>query len=287
MIENFVTEAEEKILIETIDEQKWASIKNRRVQHYGYEFQYKGENKNKVDLESQMGELPEWTNKMTPKLNSLCTEENKGTNFNQLTINDYFPGDGIPPHVDTHSAFMPAFCSVSLGSGCVMTFKKYDGTLRHVFFPPRCAVIFTDEARYNWYHHIATRKLDKVEGELYFRKRRISLTFRTIRTTPCDCKFPIFCNSQGFDPVNWKFDCQNQVTENLTVYPPPKTQSNIKIEMEKPDDDMMQLKLSQQQETQAKIPGDLEKKYVYEVYDKIADHFSNTRYKPWPRVVEF
>jgi ubiquinone/menaquinone biosynthesis C-methylase UbiE len=76
-------------------------------------------------------------------------------------------------------------------------------------------------------------------------------------------------------------------TENLTVYPPPQTSSNKPIEMEKPDDDMMQLKLSQQAETQAKIPGALEKKYVYEVYDKIADHFSNTRYKPWPRVVEF
>ena len=27
---------------------------------------------------------------------------------------------------------------------------------------------------------------------------------------------------------------------------------------------------------------EMEKKHVYEVYDKIAPHFSNTRYKPWP-----
>jgi hypothetical protein len=26
-------------------------------------------------------------------------------NFDQLTINDYFPGDGIPPHTDSHSPF--------------------------------------------------------------------------------------------------------------------------------------------------------------------------------------
>jgi hypothetical protein len=26
-------------------------------------------------------------------------------NFDQLTINDYTPGDGIPPHVDSHSPF--------------------------------------------------------------------------------------------------------------------------------------------------------------------------------------
>lgn len=26
-------------------------------------------------------------------------------NFDQLTINDYNPGDGIPPHTDSHSPF--------------------------------------------------------------------------------------------------------------------------------------------------------------------------------------
>ena len=34
-------------------------------------------------------------------------------------------------------------------------------------------------------------------------------------------------------------------------------------------------------------PSDIEKKYVYEVYDKIAPHFSSTRYKPWPKVEKF
>ena len=29
---------------------------------------------------------------------------------------------------------------------------------------------------------------------------------------------------------------------------------------------------------------EMEKKHVYDVYEKIAPHFSNTRYKPWPRV---
>jgi alkylated DNA repair protein alkB family protein 8 len=135
---------------------------------------------------------------------------NKGQPLDQLTINDYQPGDGIPPHVDTHSAFMPAFASVSLGSGCVMTFRKFDGTLRHVFLPPRCGVVFSGEARYCWYHSIATRKLDKVDGELYFRKRRVSLTFRKVREGACDCEFGVFCNSQGFDPAKWKFDSKAQ-----------------------------------------------------------------------------
>ena len=31
----------------------------------------------------------------------------------------------------------------------------------------------------------------------------------------------------------------------------------------------------------------MEKKHVYEVYDKIAPHFSNTRYKQWPKIAEY
>ena len=31
-------------------------------------------------------------------------------------------------------------------------------------------------------------------------------------------------------------------------------------------------------------PSEMEKKHVYEVYEKIAPHFSNTRYKPWPKI---
>ena len=31
----------------------------------------------------------------------------------------------------------------------------------------------------------------------------------------------------------------------------------------------------------------MEKKHVYEVYEKIAPHFSNTRYKPWPKIQKY
>lgn len=31
----------------------------------------------------------------------------------------------------------------------------------------------------------------------------------------------------------------------------------------------------------------MEKEHVYDVYEKIAPHFSNTRYKPWPKIEEF
>lgn len=36
--------------------------------------------------------------------------------------------------------------------------------------------------------------------------------------------------------------------------------------------------------SESSLPTEMEKKHVYEVYDKIAPHFSHTRYKPWPKI---
>lgn len=35
------------------------------------------------------------------------------------------------------------------------------------------------------------------------------------------------------------------------------------------------------------MPSQMEKKHVYDVYDRIAPHFSHTRYKPWPKIEQF
>lgn len=37
----------------------------------------------------------------------------------------------------------------------------------------------------------------------------------------------------------------------------------------------------------AKTATSMEKQHVYEVYEKIAPHFSHTRYKGWPQIVDF
>lgn len=39
--------------------------------------------------------------------------------------------------------------------------------------------------------------------------------------------------------------------------------------------------------SESSLPTEMEKKHVYEVYDKIAPHFSHTRYKPWPKIEAF
>lgn len=77
-----------------------------------------------------------------------------------------------------------------------MTFKSSRGEEKHLYLPPRSCVIFDGEARYAWFHSIAARKMDRVEGDSKFRKRRVSLTFRTIRPSlKCHCDWPLFCAS--------------------------------------------------------------------------------------------
>lgn len=142
--------------------------------------------------------------------------------FDQLTLNDYMPGQGIPPHVDTHSPFEEVFASLSLKSGVTMHFKTPEGLTKDLYLIPRSLVIFSGEVRFNWLHSISLRKVDKVKVEkddsalilenncqfqtgsaeidslLKFRHRRVSLTFRKVRTVQkCQCRWPKLCDSQN------------------------------------------------------------------------------------------
>ncbi len=40
LIPDFVSEEEEKALLALVDSRSWQTLAKRRVQHYGYEFQY-------------------------------------------------------------------------------------------------------------------------------------------------------------------------------------------------------------------------------------------------------
>ncbi len=143
------------------------------------------------------------------------------------------------------------FCSLSLLSGVVMSFF-YDGQTKHVYLKPRSLAVFTGKVRFEVEHSIALRKLDRVEDDLFTRNRRISLTFRKIRKGECSCQYTKYCDSQNIKQ--------------------PKGNPLLEI---KEDDGI------------SNQPTEIEKKHVYDVYDKIAEHFSHTRYKPWPMVSDF
>mmetsp|Transcript_14271 Transcript_14271/g.13846 ORF Transcript_14271/g.13846 Transcript_14271/m.13846 type:complete len:228 (+) Transcript_14271:222-905(+) len=138
-----------------------------------------------------------------------------------------------------------------------MHFKTMNNQLRDIYLEPRSLIVFSGEVRYNWLHSISQRKIDKVGGLLKFRHRRISLTFRKIKFTPCSCRFVQLCDSQN---KNFPIDKKLLGAES----------EEAKV-----------------QEGNSINATDMEKKHVYEVYEKIAPHFSNTRHKPWPNIKRY
>ncbi|XP_035784567.1 alkylated DNA repair protein alkB homolog 8-like [Anopheles albimanus] len=260
LVRDFVDTQLEQVLLGAVDsrdsqeyssEQKATNaLKNRRVKHYGYEFLYGTNNVDKTKpllnhkIPSVCEELWEKLRKSHP---NLCWHVP-----DQLTVNQYEPGQGIPAHVDTHSAFEDPILSLSLGSDIVMEFK-HAATGRQAFvdLPARSLLIMSGESRYVWAHGITPRKLDTIlvpNGSgltIRKRQRRISLTFRKLRLSEqCDCPFSECCDSK-----KRTFPHQTDLLE-----------------------------------THAAL---VEAENVHRVYNQIARHFSETRHSPWPRVEAF
>ncbi|XP_016147888.1 alkylated DNA repair protein alkB homolog 8 isoform X4 [Sinocyclocheilus grahami] len=262
VLEGFVSPEEELQLLQAVD---WTphtadvtvqkALKHRRVKHYGYEFRY---DNNNIDKDKPLaGGLPAECDAL---LQRCLADGHISVLPDQLTVNQYQSGQGIPPHVDTHSAFEDPILSLSLGAKTVMDFKHPDGRSVAVVLPERSLLVMKGESRYLWTHGITPRKFDvvpvsEVEGSgvmtsdlsnltLKRRGTRTSLTFRKIRHIPCNCAYPSVCDSQ------------------LLSSPP----------------------------TVPVAEGDacrLEEQYVHQVYEDISSHFSSTRHSPWPHVQDF
>lgn len=98
----------------------------------------------------------------------------------QLIVNEYSTGQGIPPHVDA-PLFTDTIVSISLGSSCVMEFTNDAGDRDEQFLEPMSALVIAGEARTQWKHAIPTRTHDAWLGRDCPRSRRVSLTFRKMR----------------------------------------------------------------------------------------------------------
>lgn len=175
-IEDYIDEAFHYWLLARIDEGQWLDDLKRRVQHYGFKYNYRAR---KVDLGMRIGELPKWLGVLVYKLEKGRYMP-EGTD--QVIVNEYQPGQGISSHIDCEPCFKDTIVSLSLGSGCVMNFThKFDKTKKvPVWLAPRSLVVLSDEARHEWLHGIAARKWDEWDGHKYDRQRRVSLTFRKV-----------------------------------------------------------------------------------------------------------
>lgn len=245
LLDEFISEEEELLLLSLNDFENFSEpMKFRKVKHFGYEFLYgiNNVNKNNPLQESIPTECDFLWRRLSEKY-----PEFKYFKPDQLTVNHYLPGQGIPSHVDTHSAFEDPIMSLSLGSDVVMEFDNDDIHLS-VLLPRRSLLIMSGESRYNYTHGITPRKLDVVPApnglSVQNRGTRVSFTFRKIRRGDCTCPYTSKCNS---------------FLENRK-----------KSGVEDPSS-----------------AARLEDTHVHDVYENVALHFSETRSKPWPNVLKF
>ncbi|MYB96846.1 alpha-ketoglutarate-dependent dioxygenase AlkB [Candidatus Poribacteria bacterium] len=175
-IENYITANEHEALLAHVDNGLWLDDLKRRVQHYGFKYNYRAR---RVDMSMRVGELPEWLKSLSEKLHQ---DGYMPEVADQVIVNEYLPGQGISAHIDCEPCFKDTIVSLSLGSSCVMDFtNKLDRNQKiPVQLAPRSLVVLKDAARYRWLHSIAARRWDQLEGNRYYRERRVSLTFRKV-----------------------------------------------------------------------------------------------------------
>ncbi len=174
----FITPEEEAAFIRLIDENEgaWLTDLSRRVQHYGWRYDY---SERTVTADMRIGPLPDWLQALAQRLYETGYFDRPPE---QVIVNEYEPGQGIAMHTD-HSGFGPAVAMVSLGDEWQMDFAKSlgDGSeaKSHMMLERGSALVLTGEARKRWRHGIAKRKTEG-PGRERNRKRRLSLTFRTV-----------------------------------------------------------------------------------------------------------
>jgi alkylated DNA repair dioxygenase AlkB len=172
---NYLSEQEQEALLKKIDVQIWLAELKRRVQHYGYKYDYR---KRAIDSSMALGNLPDWLTELAAKVHQAAFLP---VLADQVIVNEYYPGQGIGAHVDCEPCFGDVVVSISLGSACVMDLRHLKDK-RHVpiLLEPGSLLMLSGEARYGWTHGIVGRYEDVHEGKSLKRGRRVSVTLRTV-----------------------------------------------------------------------------------------------------------
>jgi alkylated DNA repair dioxygenase AlkB len=173
-------------IIEYLNKQEWkgisASTNGRKVQQYGYEYNYTTRQDSNY---KKIQDIPEillilkniaidTIDRIDQKIFNLETIHK----LNQCIINKYEPTQGISAHIDKET-FGPVIACFSLGSGTTIKFTRTlngQKVIVNKYVEPNSIYIMTGDSRYEWKHEINPRLADdKVR-----RTTRISVTFRSV-----------------------------------------------------------------------------------------------------------
>lgn len=174
----FLTSSECEVLLARIDAKPWMSDLKRRVQHYGWRYDYSSRF---VTEEMKAEPLPDFILKIATELK----EHGWFTSVpDQVIVNEYEPGQGIAPHVD-RMCFGPTVATLSLGDRWPMRFfsaKQSGGPSEseEILLDVGSILVLRGDARNKWMHGIVKRRFDGVGRHRRPRRRRVSVTFRTV-----------------------------------------------------------------------------------------------------------
>jgi alkylated DNA repair dioxygenase AlkB len=175
-LENYLPEDEAERLVQEIDAAPWCADLKRRVQHYGYRYDYKARQARREDY---LGPLPMLFHDLAGR---LTAEGHFRAVPDQVIVNEYQPGQGISAHIDCQPCFGETIASLSLLSACVMRFSSQAHSQQlELHLQPASLLVLSADARHFWTHAIPARKTDIFEGHKHLRSRRLSLTFRTMK----------------------------------------------------------------------------------------------------------
>jgi alkylated DNA repair dioxygenase AlkB len=173
LLKDFISAPQELELVEVIDSSDWSTELRRRVQHYGWRYDYKARG---VAQKDYLGPLPSWAQELAQRLfdEGLFPELP-----DQVIVNNYDGPQGISKHIDCPECFRGPVATISLLETWDMVFtrKVSDETLKFVQpLPRRSVALLAGEARSRWLHEIPERQTEHKRP----RGRRISVTLRKV-----------------------------------------------------------------------------------------------------------
>ncbi|MBI6856224.1 alpha-ketoglutarate-dependent dioxygenase AlkB [Pseudomonas cichorii] len=169
IVRDFITKDEEIRLLDWVEQGDWLTDLKRRVQHYGWKYNYK---LRRVESASYLGPLPKWAQTLGQRLLDLGMVKELP---DQVIVNEYVGNQGISKHIDCPDCFRGPIVTISLCETWQMTFRLDNKKFETNLFQ-RSAVSMDGPARYDWSHEIPQRKTEQNN----VRGRRISLTFRKV-----------------------------------------------------------------------------------------------------------
>ena len=169
-------------LIKELDKNNWssltASINSRKVQHYGYLYDYKSR---RINIPTTP--LPNFLIVLANELSDICKQLNLINDnyiFNQCIVNNYESGQGISRHTDVKSYGKVIGC-YTIGSGATMKFVNPNTEIEYEkYVEPNSLYIMSGDSRHIWTHEMLSSTSDIVNKIKIPRNRRISITFRNV-----------------------------------------------------------------------------------------------------------